>query len=212
MFKNINVIMRISKYKKVLTKFKSLGFEKVFSDNLADAIGVTSTQVRKDFSIFGISGNRRGGYNIDNLIETINTLLNKNEPQKIIIVGVGNMGSAFMNYKRFDEDSIKIMAGFDSDPKKVNRFAIIPILPIEEIKDFFETNPGIKICILTVPDTAAQGIFEKLVDCGIKAVLNFTQVNLRGPDDIYINNVDIIQEIDTLIYYVNKAENNDIKK
>jgi redox-sensing transcriptional repressor len=208
MFKNINVIMRISKYKKALTKFKSLGFEKVFSDNLADAIGVTSTQVRKDFSIFGISGNRRGGYNIDNLIETINTLLNKNEPQKIIIVGVGNMGSAFMNYKRFDEDSIKIMAGFDSDPKKVNRFAIIPILPIEEIKDFFEANPGIKICILTVPDTAAQSIFEKLVDCGIKAILNFTQVNLRGPDDIYINNVDIIQEIDTLIYYVNKPENN----
>ncbi len=200
--------MRISKYKKALTKFKSLGFEKVFSDNLADAIGVTSTQVRKDFSIFGISGNRRGGYNIDNLIETINTLLNKNEPQKIIIVGVGNMGSAFMNYKRFDEDSIKIMAGFDSDPKKVNRFAIIPILPIEEIKDFFEANPGIKICILTVPDTAAQSIFEKLVDCGIKAILNFTQVNLRGPDDIYINNVDIIQEIDTLIYYVNKPENN----
>ncbi len=204
MFKNINVIMRISKYKKALTKFKALGFEKVFSDNLADAIGVTSTQVRKDFSTFGISGNRRGGYNVDNLIETINLLLNKNEQQKIIIIGVGNMGNAFINYKKFDEDSIKIVAGFDSDPKKVNRFAITPILPIDELNDFFESNKDVKICILTVPDSAAQGIFEKLVECGIKAVLNFTQINLRGPDDIYVNNVDIIQEIDTLIYYINK--------
>ncbi len=205
MFKHINVIMRISKYKKALDKFKSLGFEKVFSDNLADAVGVTSTQVRKDFSTFGISGNRRGGYNIDNLIETIDKLLNKNEVQKMIIIGMGNMGNALMKYKKFEEESIEIVAGFDSDARKVNESAPIPILHISEIKEFLQKNKEIKIAILSVPDNSATKVFETLVEAGIKGVLNFTRINLKTNGEVFVNNVDIIQEIDTLTYYVNNV-------
>ena len=48
---NKELIMRLSKYKRLLHKFKALGLERVFSNNLGDAIGVTPALVRKDFSV-----------------------------------------------------------------------------------------------------------------------------------------------------------------
>jgi redox-sensing transcriptional repressor len=80
---NRKCILRLSRYRNALRRLKSLGFVKVFSGNLADAAGVTSSQVRKDFSLFGITGNRRGGYHVDELIDRIGHILGKNEVQKV---------------------------------------------------------------------------------------------------------------------------------
>ena len=84
---NKNCILRLAKYKKALYRLKSLGFIKVFSENLADAIGVDSSQVRKDFSLFNITGSKKGGYIIIELIEKLNNILGKGEPEKVIITG-----------------------------------------------------------------------------------------------------------------------------
>ena len=84
MITNKKSILRLSKYKKALTRLHSMGFKKVFSDNLADAIGVTPSQVRKDFSIFDLSGHKKGGYLIDDLIHKINKILGKEEVEKVI--------------------------------------------------------------------------------------------------------------------------------
>ncbi|MHC4468539.1 MAG: winged-helix domain-containing protein [Planctomycetota bacterium] len=89
---NRKCIIRISRYKNALNRLKALGFVKVFSGNLADAAGVSSSQVRKDFSLFGITGNRRGGYKVDELIKRIRDILGKNELQKVIIVRDSNLG------------------------------------------------------------------------------------------------------------------------
>ena len=89
---NKNCIIRLSRYKNALIRFKTLGFIKIFSEYLADAVGVTSAQVRKDFSLFGISGNKRGGYQIDALITKLNSILGKNEVQKVVLVGAGQLG------------------------------------------------------------------------------------------------------------------------
>ena len=131
-----NCVARLSRYKSALNRFKTLGFVKVFSDNLADAVGATSSQVRKDFSVFGISGSKRGGYKIDELIEKINNILGKNEIQQVIIVGAGNIGNALMNFKGFEKEGMKIVACFDTDPTKINRLGNIQVLPIEELKGF----------------------------------------------------------------------------
>ena len=98
---NIEIIKRLSQYKSVLQKLKTLGFVKVFSDNLGDAIGVSSSLVRRDFTAFGLTGNKRGGYNIDELITRLNTILGKEDVQRIIIVGCGKIGTALMNYTGF---------------------------------------------------------------------------------------------------------------
>ena len=86
-----NCIIRLSRYKNALYRFKAMGFVKFFSDTLGEAVGVTPAQVRKDFSLFGISGNKRGGYNIDNLIEKLQDILGKDRVQEVVVVGLCNI-------------------------------------------------------------------------------------------------------------------------
>lgn len=202
---NRDFVTRLLRYKDVLTKLKSLGFVKVFSDNLVDAAGVSSSQVRKDFSLVKITGNKRGGYKIDELIENLNNVLGKKEIQKVIIVGCGKIGSALMKYTHFEHEGIKIVAGFDNDPEKVKQQNDIPILSIEKMKAFVKDN-NIKIGILAVPETEAAQLFEEMIAAGIKGVLNFTPIRLKTESPCIINSVNIAHEIENLVYFVNATE------
>jgi len=195
-------ILRLSRYKNAALRLKSLNFVKVFSDNLADATGVTASQVRKDFSLFSISGNRRGGYQIDELLTQLNRVLGKDKLQKFIVIGVGNLGRALINYPGFAKSEIKIVAGFDIDPAKYNRKADTLILPMDELAGFAKTNE-IELAIITVPDFAAQEAFEKLMPAGIKGVLNFAPIRLKGDDKIVVHNLNLETEFENLIYFVN---------
>jgi redox-sensing transcriptional repressor len=196
-------ILRLSRYKNSALRLKTLNFVKVFSDNLADATGVTASQVRKDFSIFGISGNRRGGYQIDELLTQLNKVLGKDKLQKFIVVGVGNMGRALINYPGFVKSEIKIVAGFDIDPSKYNRKADAPIFPMDELAAYVKTN-DVELGIISVPDFAAQEVFDKLIQAGIKGVLNFAPIGLRSENsNVVVHNLNLETEIENLIYFVN---------
>ncbi|MFA6357722.1 MAG: redox-sensing transcriptional repressor Rex [Candidatus Omnitrophota bacterium] len=205
MITNKNCIIRLSRYKNALYRLQALGFVKVFSDNLADAVGGTASQVRKDFSIFGISGNKKGGYQIDFLLEKLNSILGKDQLQKVIVVGAGHIGSALMRYRGFEKEGIKIVAGFDIDPSKINRSNAVPILPLEEVKVFIKSN-GIRIAVLAVPDIAAQQAVDLISAAGIKGILNFAPLGLKAPETCIINNVNLEIELENLIYFVNVAE------
>jgi len=202
MIVNRQCIIRLSRYKNALYRLKALGFVKVFSDNLADAVGVTAAQVRKDFSIFGITGNKKGGYQVDNLIDGLNVILGKNQLQCVVIVGAGHIGSALMKYQGFEKEGIKIMAGFDIDPAKQNRNNPIPVLPLEELKEFVKAN-NIKIGIIAVPDSAAQQAADILVQAQVKGILNFAPIRLRASEEVVINNVNLELELENVIYFVN---------
>ncbi|NLK41370.1 MAG: redox-sensing transcriptional repressor Rex [Planctomycetes bacterium] len=201
---NRKCILRLSRYKNALKRLKALGFVKVFSGNLADAAGVTSSQVRKDFSLFGITGNRRGGYKVDELINRIREILGKNEIQKVVIVGVGNIGNALLHYKGFEAGGIHIVAGFDIDPAKYQRHAEVPILPLDEFQSFVQEN-DIKVGILAVPDVAAHHVSEIMIAAGIKGILNFAPIQLRGAEDVIISNINLEVELENLIYFINAA-------
>ena len=202
---NKHSIIRLLKYKSSLLRFRILGFKRVFSDNLADAADVTAAQVRKDFSLFGIPGNRRGGYQIDELLTRLNSLLGKDVVQKVIIVGAGHIGSALMKYKGFDKEGIQITAGFDIDPEKIQREGSIPVFPFEEMKDYIKNN-NIKIGIISVTEMFAQHVLDNMVEAGIKGVLNFAPIKLKVPDDVFISNVDLLGELEKVIYFVKSAE------
>jgi redox-sensing transcriptional repressor len=202
MISNKNCIIRLSRYKNALIRFKTLGFIKIFSEYLADAVGVTSAQVRKDFSLFGICGNKRGGYQIDALITKLNTILGKNEVQKVVLIGAGQLGSALIRYNTFEKEGIKIFAAFDIDPAKFNSKGPVPILPLDEASRFIQKN-NIKIAILTVPDMAAPQTFDILIKAGIKGVLNFAPIELKASHDCIVNNVNLAVELENLIYFVN---------
>jgi redox-sensing transcriptional repressor len=177
----------------------------VFSDNLADAAGVTATQVRKDFSIFGITGNRRGGYKVDELIDQINKVLGKDRLHKFVLAGIGNLGKALLGYPGFQASGIKIVAGFDIDPAKLQVEADVPVLPLEDLGDYIRGHK-IELGIIAVPDFAAQQVMEMMTSAGIKGILNFSPICLKGPEGCVINNVNLVTEIENIIYYVNAAE------
>ena len=205
MVTNKNCIIRLSRYKNALYRLQALGFVKVFSDNLADAVGGTASQVRKDFSIFGISGNKKGGYQIDSLLEKLNSILGKDQLQRVIVIGAGHIGSALMRYRGFEKEGIKIVAGFDIDPAKINRSNSVPVLPLDEVKSFIKSN-GIRIAILAVPDIAAQTAADLICTSGIKGILNFAPLRLKAAEGCIINNVNLEIELENLIYFVNVIE------
>jgi len=204
MVTNKACIVRLSRYKNALYRLKSLGFVKVFSDNLADAADVTPSQVRKDFSIFGVTGNKRGGYVIDELIESLNRILGKNVTQNVIIIGAGHIGGALMNYQGFEKENIKILAAFDIDPAK-KQTSGIPVYPLEELEPFIKKN-NVRIGIVAVPDIAAPRVMEILVNNGVKGILNFAPIRLKGKDDTVISNVNLVMELENVIYFVNAQE------
>lgn len=198
---NKNIIIRLSRYKNALVRFKYMGLLKVFSDNLADSIGVTPSVVRKDFSLFELSGNKRGGYNVDDLLEKLNHILNKNEIQKVIIVGAGKLGTALLKYKGFEKEGIHIVASFDTDPSRQTKDSEIPIMPLEEMNDFVAKN-NIKIGIIAVPEMVAQQVSDMMAGAGVKGILNFAPIRLRPVGDCIISNVNLEVELENLIYFV----------
>jgi len=213
---NRGIVLRLAKYLRVLHKLKSLGFVKVFSNNLGDAIGVTPAVVRKDFSTISIPGNKRGGYNIDLVVAELEKVLGKEEQQEVVVIGCGKIGKALMQFSEFNREGIAITAGFDVNPEIINPTASIPILPLESLQEF-ALEHDIQVAVLAVPDNAATTVFEEVIRAGIGGVLNFTAVDLKCakcdyencPVKCVVQNVNIGLEIENLFYLV-RMKNADI--
>ena len=201
---NRSCVIRLSRYKNALNRLKSLNFVRVFSDNLADAAGVTAAQVRKDFSLFGITGNRRGGYKVDELSDQLNRILGKDRLQEFIVIGVGNIGRALVDYPGFDRSGLGIASGFDIDPAKYDPDSVPPILPLEQLADFVKGRE-IKLAVITVPDYAAQQVLGLVTAAGVKGVLNFAPICLKAPEGCVVNNINLETELENLVYFVNTA-------
>ena len=203
---NDETVTRFIKYSRILTQLKSLGMARVFSNNLGDALGVSPALVRKDFSRFELTGNKRGGYEIDSLIEKLQELLGGSELHNMIIVGCGHIGKALINHGDFSKDGVKIVAGFDQFPTD-EKFLNIPIYKTEILPTYIKEH-NIELAILSVPEEACTIIYEKLLALGIKGVLNFTPVELKSTDECVINNMNIGLEIKKLSYMVKNRGNN----
>jgi len=211
------IILRLAKYLRVLRQLKSLGFVKVFSNNLGDAIGVTPAVVRKDFSQISIPGNKRGGYNIDVLIEEIHIVLGRRATFPVVVAGCGRLGSALLNFREFEREGIRVVAGFDKDPARIARDATPPVLPVEELPDFVKDHE-IEVGIIAVPDEAASEVFDAMIGAGVRGFLNFTTVQLKcaGRCDrenctrqCTVDNVNFGLQIENLFYMITfqKPEN-----
>jgi redox-sensing transcriptional repressor len=198
-------INRICGYKNALYRFKKLGFVRVFSDNLSDAVGVTPSQVRKDFSMFAISGNKRGGYKVDELLDKICFILGKDDVCNVVVVGAGNIGLALMKYGGFEKENMTIKAAFDIDPAKFSEKENVPVLPLSELSDYVKKE-DIKVGIIAVPDIAAQHVADLMVAAGVKGILNFAPILLRCGDETVVKNVNLELELENIIYFVNARE------
>ncbi len=197
-------MLRLMKYKRILIQLRSLGLERVFSNNLGDAIGISAALVRKDLARIELHGNRRGGYSIDAMLERLNRLLGGKDAQEAILVGCGNLGKALLNHDAFHKEGIKLIAGFDLYPAREN-IGGIPIYSVDNIEPFVRERLT-KVAILTVPAAAAAEVRDRLIQAGIRGILNFAPMELKCSGDCVIHNVNIGLEIENLFFLVNSLE------
>ena len=198
-----NSLKRIFIYRSCLFRLKQMGVEKVFSYTLANETGVTPDQVRKDFSEFNIKGNRRAGYEINNLLEIMENIFHRNKDHNIVLIGMGNLGLALSKYSKFVQRNMNVVATFDIDPFKQKQRSDIPVYSmsrLEEIIDRFR----VKVAILAVPEISAQDVCNELINHGIKGIVNFAPLLLKVPADVIVNNVNLCDELESVIYYVHK--------
>lgn len=180
-----------------------MGVEKVFSYTLASDTGVTSDQVRKDFSEFGIRGNKRGGYEISELLEKMENIFHRNKDHNLVLIGMGNLGLALSKYSKFVQRNMNIVATFDIDPFKQKIRSDIPVYSMSRLKEIIDRF-RVRVAILAVPEISAQEVSDELVRVGIKGIVNFAPVLLKVPPEVVINNVNLCDELESVIYYVHK--------
>ena len=201
-----NSLKRIFLYRSCLVRLKLMGVERVFSYTLANETGVTAEQVRKDFSEFSIKGNKRGGYDINDLLDKMEKIFHKNQDHNIVLIGMGNMGLALSKYSRFVQRNMNIVATFDIDPFKQKQRSDIPVYSMSRLKEIIDRF-RVKVAILAVPEISAQEVADELIRHGIKGIVNFAPVLLKIPPDVVINNVNLCDELESVIYYVHKQLN-----
>ncbi len=203
---NSDMLVRITRYYRALNRLRAIGLEKVFAHNLADAAGVSAAVVRKDFSILEIHGQKRGGYEITDLIERISRILGKGEAQNVIVVGCGRIGKALMHYSGFEPDGIRVVAGFDSDPIVYSDASHpVPVYPMSRLEEMVEAL-GVNVAIITVPESAAADTAERLQEAGVRGILNFSPITLKphpaaaGELPVVIHNINIALELEQIFY------------
>jgi len=197
-------LRRILLYRGSLLRLQALGVKRVYSYTLGKETGVSAEQVRKDFSEYRIKGNQRGGYFVDDLIREMESIFYSKGSQNIIVVGRGNIGSSLVNYKHFIQRQINIVASFDIDPSKQRLRSEIPVYTMDRMEEII-TRFGVRTAIIAVPDIAAQEVCGQLVKFGINGIINFAPVILKVPAHIIVNNVNLSDEIESVIYCVSQA-------
>jgi redox-sensing transcriptional repressor len=180
-----------------------MGVEKVFSYTLANETGVTPDQVRKDFSEFNIKGNKRGGYDITDLLEKMENIFHRNKDNNIVLIGMGNLGLALSKYSKFVQRNMNVVATFDIDPFKQKMRSGIPVYSMNRLKEIIDRF-SVKVAILAVPEISAQEVADELIRHGITGIVNFAPLLLKVPPEVIINNVNLCDELESVIYYVHK--------
>lgn len=199
-------IKRLLQYKLCILRFKELGISTIYSHNLGEVAGVTAVQIRKDFSAYGIKGKKRGGYNIDYLLAELNKIFGEST-KNIVIVGMGNIGKALAQYnERFVKKNLHIVAGFDIDPSKQNKSYGIPIYSFDKMPEIIRSK-NVATAIIAVPFQVAQEVCNTLIAAGIKGILNFAPIILKVPENIIIDNINLSNKLEGIIYNIAGANN-----
>ncbi len=195
-------VYRLSIYQRCLQRLRDNKLDTVSSEALAKAAGVKPTQLRKDLTYFGQFGTRGLGYNVSALSGAIAEVLGSSRLQPVILIGVGNLGSALLRYGGFQREGFEIVAAFDARPNPARaKTQKIPVLEAELLIGFIREHQ-IKMAILAVPAQHAQEVVNGMVEAGIQAILNFSPVVLEVPKNVIVNNVDLALELENLSYFI----------
>lgn len=198
------VIRRLPVYLRTLKGLANREISSVSSDELADLIGVTAAQIRRDLSYFGRFGKQGKGYDIQLLIREIDRILRLDRQWPVVLCGMGNLGHAIANYRGFSPSSFVITGVFD---RNAERFGTnvngMVIRPVDEMVEAMRAA-DIKIGIIATPKIHAQETAELMVEGGVEAILNYAPVILRVPERVTVREIDPVSALQSMTYYIGK--------
>lgn len=201
------VVARLPRYFRYLGELRDQGVERISSGDLSMLMGVTASQIRQDLNHFGGFGQQGYGYNVDYLYREIGHILGLDEQHQLVIIGAGNLGQALANYVNFEKRGFIVKGVFDVNEQLVGRqLRGLEIMHMDRLECFMKEHE-IDIAVLTVPKDGATKTAERLVQCGVKAILNFAHVDLSVPEGVQVENVHLSDSLMKLSYNIHRYEN-----
>lgn len=198
-------VNRLSLYLRSLRQLEQAGVRRISSQQLANRFHLSSTQIRKDLAQFGEFGVRGVGYDVRALADHLSSLLQLDRSHRLLIVGMGNVGTALARFPPFNSGSFTVVAGFDSDPSKIgSRVGPVRIHAMRELEAVVRST-GAKMAILAVPASVAADAYRRLADAGVAAVLNFAPATLPSRPGCRVKNVDLRIQLEELAFFVASA-------
>lgn len=202
-----NVIRRIPRYLRKLDELMEAGVTRISSFDLGQQLGLTPSQIRQDFSCFGEFGQQGYGYNVAALREQVAAILGMDRGFSAILIGVGNIGRALMDNFCFSEWGFHLLSAFEVNPALIGtELSGVPIRSMDELESFLSENK-VDVAVLSVPKEAALRVTERLTKNGIRAIWNFTNVELTDPNSsILVENVHFSDSLLSLSYYISERK------
>lgn len=196
------VVRRLTQYYYALRDCRERELEIVSSQLLGEMLNVTAAQIRKDLSFFGGFGKQGIGYNVETLLEHVQRILGLNLEWQVALVGLGNLGRALLHYQGFAQEGFKIVALFDSDPRKFG--TTVGGLTIRGDRDILTdlASLDVRIAILALPPDKAQDVAEMLLQAGVRALLNYAPITLKVPDGVWVRQMDPLVALQSMTYYL----------
>lgn len=185
-------------YHHYLVELQAKGIHRVSTSLIGHELSLVPVQVRKDLQYTGIVGKPKTGYEVTELIQSIESFLGWNNVNEAFLVGAGNLGTALLGHERFSRFGLRIVAAFDTDPAKVGTWIHNKaVLPLDKLYDL-AGRMGVHLGILTAPAEFAQTVADRMVEAGIQAIWNFAPVRLRVPERIFVHNEDLYSSLASL--------------
>lgn len=200
-------IERLSLYVRELGHLQRRGSGFVSSRRLAQPLGLTDAQVRRDLSYFGQFGTSGRGYEVRRLLSTLSDILGiQGRTWHVALAGVGNLGSALLAYRGFHARGFVFKVIVDVDPQKVGRVIQgLTIAPSHQLEELVRRHQ-IHIGIITVPSDAAQAVCDQLIRGGVRAIVNFAPARVDVPAGVRLRNVDLALELEALAFYLGRGK------
>src|SRR4051794_2992607 len=194
-------VARLPVYLRALNAMSDAGTTTCSSLELATAAGVNSAKLRKDLSHLGSYGTRGVGYDVAYLRYQISREIGLTQDWPVVVVGIGNLGHALANYSGFSSRGFRTVALLDADGSRHGELvAGLEIRPFEDLRQVVADH-GVGIGVIATPAIAAQAVADRMVECGIRSVLNFAPTILSVPEGVDVRRVDLSSELQILAYH-----------
>lgn len=190
-----SVVKRLTKYLTYVQGLRAAGVDWVSSQDIADALGLTSSTVRQDLSHIDFHGISKRGYETCGFHKILAKVLGADTIWNMIVVGAGNLGKALALHEEFPRRGYNICGIYDNDTRKTGRR--VGKFTIQHVRDMPRCIRAgkIDIGVIAVPASAAQSVADLLIISRVRGILNMTLTHIIAPKHVIVMDARIVASL-----------------